>query len=196
MVYLCRFDNATQGRCKWLNINKDINFNIHIKMEITGRLIKILPDVEGESQRGHWVRGGFVIETGDDYPRKVAFTAFGEDRVAMVKNVPMGTMVQVSFTPESREFNDRWYTDLRCSRVQPFVPGQMPAAPGAPAAAPATSGGYVWTAQPQGAAPVAQQPVQPMQPVQPQPMEQPQAPANGFAAAPQMPSNGEDDLPF
>ena len=75
-------------------------------MEITGRLIKILPDVEGESQRGHWVRGGFVIETGDDFPRKVAFTAFGEDRVAMVKNVPMGTMVQVTFTPESREFNE------------------------------------------------------------------------------------------
>ena len=30
-------------------------------MEITGRLIQILPDVEGESQRGHWIRGGFVI---------------------------------------------------------------------------------------------------------------------------------------
>ncbi len=157
-------------------------------MEITGRLIKILPEVEGESQRGHWVRGGFVIETGDDYPRKVAFTAFGEDRVAMVKNVAMGAMVQVTFTPESREFNDRWYTDLRCSRVQPFVPGQMPT-PGQPTQA----AGYTWTAQPQGAAPQ-----QPMQAQQPMAAQQPvqQAPAQGFAAAPQMPASGEDDLPF
>ena len=155
-------------------------------MEITGRLIKILPDVEGESQRGHWVRGGFVIETGDDYPRKVAFTAFGEDRVAMVKNVPMGTMVQVTFTPESREFNERWYTDLRCSRVQPFVPGQMPGAQQQPA------GGYNWNPQ-GGAAP--QQPAQQQPaPMAAQPVQQ--APAQNFAAAPQMPSNGEDDLPF
>ena len=154
-------------------------------MELTGRLIKILPDIEGESQRGHWVRGGFVIETGDDFPRKVAFTAFGEDRVAMVKNVPMGTMIQVSFTPESREFNERWYTDLRCSRIQPFVPGQMPAAqPGANAAA----AGYAWNAQPQQ--PTAA-PQQPMAAPAPQP-----APAQQFAAAPQMPAAGEDDLPF
>ena len=137
-------------------------------MEITGKLIQILPNVEGESARGHWVRGGFVIETGDDYPRKVAFTAFGEERVAMAKNIPMGQLVQVTFTPESREFNEKWYTDLRCTRIQPFVPGQMPA--------PAT--GYAWAGN--------QPPAQGIAPQQPA----------GFAQAPTMPSNGEDDLPF
>ena len=85
-------------------------------MEITGKLIQLLPEVQGESARGPWVRGGFVIETGDDYPRKVAFTAFGEERVAMAKNVPMGTMVQVTFTPESREFNDSLSCLARCRR--------------------------------------------------------------------------------
>ena len=97
-------------------------------MDITGRLIQLLPDVEGDSPRGHWVRGGFVIETDGEYPRKVAFTAFGEERVAMAKNIPMGSPVQVTFNPESREFNEKWYTDLRASRIQPFVPGQMPTA--------------------------------------------------------------------
>ena len=143
-------------------------------MEITGKLIQLLPDVQGESARGPWVRGGFVIETGDDYPRKVAFTAFGEQRVAMVKNIPMGQMVQVTFTPESREFNDKWYTDLRCSNIQPFVPGQMPAA----------ATGYAWAGN--------QAPVQ-------QPAAQGAAPATqpaGFASAPAMPAAGEDDLPF
>ena len=143
-------------------------------MEITGKLIQILPEVQGESARGPWVRGGFVIETGDDYPRKVAFTAFGEERVAMAKNLPMGSMVQVTFTPESREFNERWYTDLRCSRIQPFVPGQMPAA---------AAGNYNWSPSP-AAAPA-------------QPAAAPAAaPAQGFAQPPAMQSNGEDDLPF
>ncbi|MBR1550130.1 MAG: DUF3127 domain-containing protein [Bacteroidales bacterium] len=149
-------------------------------MEITGKLIQLLPEVSGESARGPWVRGGFVIETDGDYPRKVAFTAFGEERVAMAKNIPMGSPVQVTFTPESREFNEKWYTDLRASRIQPFVPGQMPAA-----------GGYAW----QGAAPVAgaQPAAAPTQPAAPAAAA---APAANFAAAPQMASNPDDDLPF
>lgn len=145
-------------------------------MEITGKLIQILPDVQGESARGPWIRGGFVIETGDDYPRKVAFTAFGEERVAMVKNIPMGQLVQVTFNPESREFNEKWYTDLRCTRVQPFASGQMPPAPAA---------GYAWAGQPQD-----------QSQGQPQAAAAPAAPAASFAQAPQMPASSDDDLPF
>ena len=95
-------------------------------MEITGRLIKILQEVRGESQRGPWVRGGFVIETDGDYPRQVAFTSFGEDRLAMIKSIPINSPVVVTFNPESREYEGRWFTDLRCVRVQSYVAGQMP----------------------------------------------------------------------
>lgn len=146
-------------------------------MEITGKLIQVLPEVQGESARGPWVRGGFVIETGDDYIRKVAFTAFGEERVAMVKNIPMGTMVQVTFNPESREFNERWYTDLRISRVQPFAPGQMPP----------QAGSYSWNSN--GATAAAA-------PAAPATQPDSAAPAGSFAQPPTMPQNGSDDLPF
>ena len=107
-------------------------------MDITGRLIKILPEVRGESQRGPRVRGGFVIETDDTYPRQVAFTLFGEDRLQMLQSLVMNAPVVVTFSPESREFNDRWYTDLRCVRVLPFTGAAQPAAPATaqPAAAP------------------------------------------------------------
>ena len=150
-------------------------------MEITGKLIRLLPDVSGESARGPWVRGGFVIETDGEYPHQVAFTTFGADRTAMVKNIPMNSNIMVTFTIESREFNEKWYTDLRCRNIQPYVPGQMP-----PAAT-----GYAWSGAPaapqpgQPAAAPAQQgfaaPVQPVQPAQP---------------TNQMPAEGEDDLPF
>ena len=94
----------------------------------------------------------------------------------MAKNIPMNTLVQVTFNPESREFNERWYTDLRASRIQPFVPGQMPAAPA----------GYNWA----GAAPAAAAPAQPAA----SPAAPTAEPAN-FAAAPQMASS-DDDLTF
>ena len=148
-------------------------------MEISGRLIKILQEVRGESQRGPWVRGGFVIETDGDYPRQVAFTTFGEDRLAMVKSIALNSPVVVNFNPESREYEGRWYTDLRCSRIQNYVPGQMP-----PAAT-----GYAWPASAPAAAPV-----------QPQ-AQTPAAPAAPAAPAPQNPPfasqmNPEEDLPF
>ena len=149
-------------------------------MEISGRLIKILQEVRGESQRGPWVRGGFVIETDGDYPRQVAFTTFGEDRLAMVKSIPLNTPVVVNFNPESREYEGRWYTDLRCSRIQNYVPGQMP-----PAAT-----GYAWPAAPQAPAAPAAAPVPPQQAAPAAAPAQPQAPS--FAS----PLGGEDDLPF
>lgn len=117
-------------------------------MDITGRLIKILPEVRGESQRGPWVRGGFVIETEEAYPRQVAFTLFGEDRIAMVTAIALNTSVQVTFSPESREFNERWYTDLRCIRVVPMVAAAT-AAPAPQAAAPAQATPPPFASQPE-----------------------------------------------
>ena len=150
-------------------------------MEITGKLIKILPEVRGESQRGPWVRGGFVIETDGEYPRMVAFTTFGEDRLAMVASIPLNSPVVVTFTPESREYQERWYTDLRCSRIQSFVPGQMP-----PAAT-----GYAWPAAAPQAAPAPAPAAAPAAP-QAMPPQQPAAPQAPFAS----PLKPDEDLPF
>ena len=138
-------------------------------MDVTGRLIKILPEMRGESQRGPWVRGGFVIETEDTYPRQMAFTLFGEERLAMLNSLVMNAPVVVTFSPESREYQDRWYTDLRCIRVVPFS--------GAAAAAP------------MGATPAAA--AAPQAPQAPQ--AAPAAPQTPFAS---QPADGDDDLPF
>ena len=145
-------------------------------MEIIGKLITILQETRGESQRGPWVRGGFVIETDGEYPRKVAFTTFGEDRLAMVKSLALNSPVVVNFNPESREYEGRWFTDLRCTRVQNYVPGQMPP--------PAT--GYAWPTPPVAPA----QPAAPVAPAAPAAAPAPQGAP--FASMP----NPEEDLPF
>lgn len=157
-------------------------------MEISGKLIKILQEVRGESQRGPWVRGGFVIETDGEYPRQVAFTTFGEDRLAMVNSIPMNSPVIVTFQPESREYQERWYTDLRCSRIQNYVPGQMPP----------QSAGYAWPAAP-AAAPMGAPMGAPMAAPMPQaPAPAPAAPAAAPAPQPGFasPLKPEEDLPF
>ena len=139
-------------------------------MEIIGKLIRILPEQSGESARGRWVRGGFVIETTEQYPRMVAFTMFGEDKVGMIKSIALGTQINVHFSPESREFQDRWYTDLRCFRIDTFNPAPM-------------GSGYP--------------PVQPGFAAAPASQQMPSAPAPDFASAPSQDAMGtDDDLPF
>ncbi len=131
-------------------------------MEAIGKLIAILPEQSGQTERGPWVRGGFVIETEEQYPKKIAFTLFGE-RVAMIKSFTIGSVLRVQFSAESREYEGRWYTDLRCFRIEPFTQPAYPQQPMQPA--------------------YAQQPVynQPMQqPVYAQPAPQPAYPQQNF----------------
>ncbi len=109
-------------------------------MDITGKFIKLLPTQEGDSSRGHWVRGGFVIETEDRYPQKIAFSLFGEDKVRMVQQLQLGAKLQVQFSPESREYQDRWYTELRAYNIATITVNNM-----------ASAGGYMPSATAQAA---------------------------------------------
>ena len=86
-------------------------------MELIGKLAKKLPEVTGTSQRGPWVKMDFVIETQDQFPKQVCFSLWGEDKVAVVRNMQLGAEMKVYFSPESKEYNGRWYTDLRCFRI-------------------------------------------------------------------------------
>jgi hypothetical protein len=101
-------------------------------MEITGKLIKVLPTQSGQSERGEWQRNGFVIETEGEYPRKVAFMAFGDDRVRTVQSLVPGSTVKVNFQPNSREYQDRWYTELKVTKVEVLGGAAMPVQPAAP----------------------------------------------------------------
>ena len=100
-------------------------------MEIVGKIIQVLPEQSGTSKAGKpWKSQSYVLETQEQYPRKVCFELFGEDRI---KSNPckIDDVVTVSFDIESREFNGRWYTSIRAWRVQ------QGAAPAAAAAQPA-----------------------------------------------------------
>lgn len=52
-------------------------------MEITGKIIQVLPEVGGVSKAGNeWKKQEYVLETHDQYPKKVCFQIFGADKIA------------------------------------------------------------------------------------------------------------------
>ena len=87
-------------------------------MEIKGRIFQVLPLQSGVSQASgrEWKKQEYVLETGDQYPRKVCFQLFG-DRVDQFP-VAVGDEVVVSIDIESREYNGRWYTNISAWKIE------------------------------------------------------------------------------
>lgn len=93
-------------------------------LELVGKLIKILPEVSGQSAKGPWSKQEFVLETLDpSYPKKVCLTAWG-DKVAELKSFNLDDTIKATFSAESREYNERWYTELRAFRLEQGEGGQ------------------------------------------------------------------------
>jgi hypothetical protein len=86
-------------------------------LELSGKVIQILPEQSGTGKNGTWLKQDFIIETEEQFPRKICFSAWG-DKVSAVKALKAGMNIKVFFNVESREFNGRWYTDLRMWKME------------------------------------------------------------------------------
>ncbi|MDA9991329.1 DUF3127 domain-containing protein, partial [Paracoccaceae bacterium] len=84
-------------------------------MEIKGKIIEVLPEKSGQSENGKWRKQEYVLETDAQYPKKVCFMAWG-DKVNQF-NIKKDENVEVSIDVESREYNGRWYTDVKAWKV-------------------------------------------------------------------------------
>ena len=108
-------------------------------MNISGKVVQVLPIQTGTSKAGNpWQKQEFVIDQGGQYPRKVCISLFG-DNVAKIPQVGQDVMVSVDI--DSREFNGRWYTEIKAWNITQTGAQQAAPAPQqvatAPAAAPA-----------------------------------------------------------
>jgi hypothetical protein len=108
-------------------------------LEITGSLIKKLPVQSGSSVRGEWQKQEFILETQDNFPKKVCMNVWGSDKVSELSSYSEGELLKVSFNVESREFNQRWYTDIRAWKIERA--GNESNSAGYSPAAPVASGG-------------------------------------------------------
>jgi hypothetical protein len=104
-------------------------------MELTGRIIAVLPANSGVSARtgNPWMSQEYVIEVPGQYPRKCVFRIFGEDRIKQF-NIQNGEDITIQFDIDAHEYNGRWFNEIRAYNV---VRGQVPPVAGAaPVASP------------------------------------------------------------
>jgi len=84
-------------------------------MEITGTVVSLLPMQSGQGKNGTWKKQEFIIETPGQYPKKVCLSLWGvkvdETRLSV------GEKITASINIESREYNGRWYTDVRAWKI-------------------------------------------------------------------------------
>jgi len=85
-------------------------------MEISGKIIAILPIATGQGKNGVWRNQDSVLETTDHYPKKVCFNLWGDN----IDKFPIsiGDEVTINFDVESREYNGRWFTTVKAWKVE------------------------------------------------------------------------------
>ena len=92
--------------------------NLKKAMEITGKIIAVLPERGGVSKTGNeWKMQEYVLETHEQFPKKLCFNVFGADKISQF-NIQAGDELTVSFDINAREYNGRWYNDIRAWRVE------------------------------------------------------------------------------
>ncbi len=96
-------------------------------MEITGKIVQILPLQSGQGKNGVWKKQDYIIEFGDQYPKKVCFNLWG-DKIDTFA-IQLNEQVKVDFDVESREFNGRWYTDVKAWNITKLAAGAPGAVP-------------------------------------------------------------------
>lgn len=84
--------------------------------DITGKIIAVLPTRSGTSARGtQWSSQTAVVETHEQYPKRVAFDVLG-DKITEF-NLHVGEEVTLSFDINAREYNGKLYNSVNAWQV-------------------------------------------------------------------------------
>ena len=96
-------------------------------MEIIGKVVRLGNLTEGTSARGPWRKQDLIIETEEQYPRTVCLTCW-TNQIDEIQKFAPGQTIKAQIEISSREFNGKWYTDVRVWRFDPVGVTAAPAA--------------------------------------------------------------------
>ena len=85
-------------------------------MQLTAKLTQVLPLESGMGRNGEWKKQNIIVETEGQYPKKICISIWG-DKINPEQLQP-GNMLTIDFDVESREFNGRWYTDVKAWKIE------------------------------------------------------------------------------
>ena len=87
-------------------------------MELSGKVIAVLEPRGGVSKTGNaWKVQEYVIETNDQYTRKMCLDVFGEEKINQF-NIQLGEELTVSFDIDARDWQGRWFNSIRAWKVE------------------------------------------------------------------------------
>jgi Domain of unknown function (DUF3127) len=85
-------------------------------MQLTAKLIQLLPLQTGAGKNGPWKKQDIIVETEGQFPKKVCISIWGDKINESVLKI--GSQLNISFDVESREYNSRWYTDVKAWKIE------------------------------------------------------------------------------
>lgn len=85
-------------------------------MQLTAKLVSVLPLQTGQGRNGEWRKQDIILETDGQFPKKICISLWG-DKINMAQ-LQIGNQLKIDFDIESREFNGRWYTDVKAWKVE------------------------------------------------------------------------------
>ena len=86
--------------------------------ELSGKIIAVLDQKSGISKTGtSWSVQQYVIETHEQYPKKMCFDVFGEDKISQF-NIQIGDELKLFFDVDAREYNGRWYNSFKAWKIE------------------------------------------------------------------------------
>jgi hypothetical protein len=91
-------------------------------MQLTATLVQLLPLQKGVGKNGEWKKQDIIVQTDGQYPKKICISIWGEKINESALRI--GNQLNISFDIESREFNGRWYTDVKAWKVEPATGGE------------------------------------------------------------------------
>ena len=87
-------------------------------IELNAKIIKKLAVESGTSAKGDWSKQDFIVETQEQFPKKVCMNVWGKEKIEELAKFNEGSSIKASLNIESREFNNRWYTEIRAWKIE------------------------------------------------------------------------------
>ncbi|MGB5026282.1 MAG: DUF3127 domain-containing protein [Saprospiraceae bacterium] len=85
-------------------------------MQLTAKLTQLLPIQTGTGKNGEWKKQDIIVETEGQYPKKICLSIWG-DKINE-SQLQTGNLLKIDFDIESREYNNKWYTDVKAWKIE------------------------------------------------------------------------------
>ena len=93
-------------------------------MQLTATLTQLLPIQSGESKNGAWRKQDIIVETDGQYPKKICVSIWGDKIIE--NQLLIGNVLTIFYEVESREYNNKWYTDIKAWKIETTTTASTP----------------------------------------------------------------------